>query len=213
MQVQYILMHRGVASSVGKRVTCESSNLWDCACPTLMTCTCRCKKKVLQLLIFCDSILHPVIGEFHGVHYYDLENQSPLFDNRKPRLGHVMYPTRKVFHKLCAPHNIEFPEVDMLVLVRHGISLRVQCIVFRETPTIVWERENKKTKKSYSHTSNIKHCCQSGWSKEYGLETKRRQERNKIMQDSLWAFISHTCWTFVSWSNTQSEKASSGIVS
>ena len=29
--------------------TCESSNLWDCPCPTLITCTCRCKNNGLQL--------------------------------------------------------------------------------------------------------------------------------------------------------------------
>ena len=35
-----------------------------------------------------------------------------------------MYPTTQVFHELGAPHNIEVPEVHMLVLVRHGVTLR-----------------------------------------------------------------------------------------
>ena len=46
-------------------------------------------------------------------------------DKRENQLGGVMYPPRHIIRKLCAPHNIIVHVIDMLVLVRHGISLRL----------------------------------------------------------------------------------------
>ena len=49
---------------------------------------------------------------------------TPMLQKHKKHVRRNMYPTRHVIHKLGASHHIKVPEVDMLVLVRHGISLR-----------------------------------------------------------------------------------------
>ena len=69
-------------------------------------------------------ILHPSSCEVHNLHSSGLQSLASMFNKHQKQLGRDMYPTRQVIHKLRASHNIKVPDVDMLILVRHGLSLQ-----------------------------------------------------------------------------------------
>ena len=80
-----------VIQFAGKRLICESSYLWVCACLTLKTAHGDAKVADFNCTTY-PLVLHPVNGKVHDLHPTGLESQASLLDKCNKILGSSHVP-------------------------------------------------------------------------------------------------------------------------